>query len=91
MNNLLKKLKTKDFVEIIPSKNLEEDAKIINNFFRKIDSEKGKILKIEEMEKIDSWCDHGADEAYHGIYTENNLFYLIHYKCYKKIEYDSSK
>lgn len=88
--SLLKKiLCRKDFVEFLDSKNQSNDKGTINSYFEKIRAEKGKVIRIEAIEKIRTEFDDGTYTNKPGIYTYTIDSYLIHYKCHKQINENS--
>jgi len=91
MVNLIKKLFCrKDYVEFLDSNNPLDDRKIINSYFEKIYAEKGKIIRIENIESGRSEFDDGTYTDKPGIYNYTTSRYFIHYKCYKQINYEPS-
>lgn len=87
--SLIKKiLCRKDYVEIIEARYAEDDNVTINSFLENIYNERGKIIKIQGMEK--KYTINGSDDYYgepgrQDIVSENS--YLIHYKCHKQIKH----
>ncbi len=90
--SLIKKiLGRKDYVAIIPFyKEWKLDEEKINLLLEKIQKEKGKIIKINKIEKIHSTY-HDGRHVGEGIYIDSENSYLIHYKCHKKIDIEKKE
>jgi hypothetical protein len=80
-----------DYVKMI-NENLGED--ILNEFLEKVNENRGKIIDIKNMlkirgetEYIDNQYVPSGESKHDSINSE--IEFLIHYRCYKKIEYDS--
>jgi hypothetical protein len=80
----------KDYVEVIPAIDPQLDNEKINFFLERIRNQRGRIIRIQGMEKVSTdYSDGQYVEA--GFSTSSENSYLIHYKCYRQIRTTPTK
>lgn len=94
MTNLIKKLfyPKNDYVKILSMRDNElEDEFQLNRFLDLVRNENGRIIKLNNIQKVNSESNYdflGLGENKNDTATNSsNNYFLIFYKCIKKIEY----